>query len=395
MKIEIIKCLKDNYAYLIIDETKQDACVIDPSEAEPIINFVENKKINLKNILNTHHHYDHVGGNLELKKKYNCNVIGFIGDKDRIPEVDILVEDKQIWKDNNFEAKIYHIPGHTTGHISYHFFKEKKIFTGDTLFSLGCGRIFEGTYEQMFNSLNKIKKLPPETEIYCGHEYTLQNSNFCLANDSKNLKLKEKIIKIKNKLKNDLPTIPTILRDEIDCNIFLKAKDLKSFSKLRDLKDNFQVIQLDYIKAQTILPLQILTINTMSYAVIQTGGKQYKVKSGEILKIEKLPGTKTDAKIEFKEILAYGDDKIIEVGSPIVAGAKVEADLVKNGKNRTILIFKKRRRQNSRTKNGHRQEYSMIRIKKIFSKDGKVLSEAEKKAVPNKKTAVAKKEVKK
>jgi len=138
-----------------------------------------------------------------------------------------------------FEAKIYHIPGHTTGHISYHFFKEKKIFTGDTLFSLGCGRIFEGTYEQMFNSLNKIKKLPPETEIYCGHEYTLQNSNFCLANDSKNLKLKEKIIKIKNKLKNDLPTIPTILRDEIDCNIFLKAKDLKSFSKLRDLKDNF------------------------------------------------------------------------------------------------------------------------------------------------------------
>ncbi len=133
----------------------------------------------------------------------------------------------------------------------------------------------------------------------------------------------------------------------------------------------------------------------MSYAVIQTGGKQYKVKSGEILKIEKLPGTKTDAKIEFKEILAYGDDKIIEVGSPIVAGAKVEADLVKNGKNRTILIFRKRRRQNSRTKNGHRQEYSMIRIKKIFSKDGKVLSEAEKKAVPNKKTAVAKKEVKK
>ena len=133
----------------------------------------------------------------------------------------------------------------------------------------------------------------------------------------------------------------------------------------------------------------------MSFAVIQTGGKQYKVKSGEILKIEKLPGTKTDAKIEFKEILAYGDDKIIEVGSPIVAGAKVEADLVKNGKNRTILIFKKRRRQNSRTKNGHRQEYSMIRIKKIFSKDGKVLSEAEKKAVPNKKTAVAKKEVKK
>ena len=132
----------------------------------------------------------------------------------------------------------------------------------------------------------------------------------------------------------------------------------------------------------------------MSYAVIQTGGKQYKVKSGEILKIEKLPDSKTDTKIEFNEILAYGDSKIIEVGSPIVEGAKVEAILIKNSKNRTVLIFKKRRRQNSRRKNGHRQEYSMIRINKIFSKDGKVLSEAEKISKPSKKEE-AKKETSK
>jgi len=132
----------------------------------------------------------------------------------------------------------------------------------------------------------------------------------------------------------------------------------------------------------------------MSYAVIQTGGKQYKVKSGEILKVEKLPETKPDTKIEFKEVLAYGDNKIIEVGSPIVQGAKVEANLIKNSKNRTILIFKKRRRQNSRRKNGHRQEYSMIRINKIFSKDGKVLSEAEKITKPSKKVET-KKEVNK
>ena len=123
----------------------------------------------------------------------------------------------------------------------------------------------------------------------------------------------------------------------------------------------------------------------MSFAIIQTGGKQYKVKSGEILKIEKLPDTKADTKIEFNEILAYGDSKIIEVGSPIVQGAKVEANLIKNSKNRTVLIFKKRRRQNSRRKNGHRQEYSMIRINKIFSKDGKVLSEAENNSKPSKK----------
>ena len=131
----------------------------------------------------------------------------------------------------------------------------------------------------------------------------------------------------------------------------------------------------------------------MSYAIIQTGGKQYKVKSGEILKIEKLPDSKPDTKIEFKEILAYGDDKIIEVGSPTVTGAKVEASLVENGKNRTVLIFKKRRRQNSRRKNGHRQQYSLIRINKIFSKDGKVLSEAEKMVKPSKKIEKVKVEI--
>ena len=123
----------------------------------------------------------------------------------------------------------------------------------------------------------------------------------------------------------------------------------------------------------------------MSYAVIKTGGKQYKVKSGEILKIEKLPDSKPETKIEFNEILAYGDDKNIEVGAPNIDGAKVEADLIKNSKNRTILIFKKRRRQNSRRKNGHRQQFSLIRINKIFSKDGKVLSEAEKITKPSKK----------
>ena len=130
----------------------------------------------------------------------------------------------------------------------------------------------------------------------------------------------------------------------------------------------------------------------MSFAVIQTGGKQYKVKTGEILKIEKLEKVDANSKIEFKEILAYGDDKIAEVGSPKIDGAKVEANLVKNGKNRTILIFKKRRRKNSRRKNGHRQQYSLIRINKIFSKDGKVLSEADKMVKPSKK--VEKKETK-
>ena len=239
MRVEVIPCLQDNYSYLIIDKSNNSACVVDPSEAKPIINFVEKENINLKYILNTHHHFDHVGGNKNLKKKYNSVVIGYKDDANRIPEIDILLEDNQIWKADNFEAKIMHIPGHTTGHICYHFFKEKLIFTGDTLFSLGCGKLFEGTYQDMFSSLKKIKKLSQDTKIYCGHEYTLQNSKFCIEYDPENTKLKNKITEIKKKLENNLPTIPSTLKDENECNIFLRAKDVESFSKLRDLKDIF------------------------------------------------------------------------------------------------------------------------------------------------------------
>lgn len=239
MKIEIIPCLQDNYSYLIIDEANNNACVVDPSEASPIVKFLEKENINLKYILNTHHHFDHVGGNQELKKKYNSIVVGYKDDEKRIPDIDVLVDENQVWKADNFEAKILYIPGHTTGHISFYFFNEKLIFTGDTLFSLGCGKIFEGTYEQMFASLNKLKSLPSDTMIYCGHEYTLQNSKFCIKHDSKNLNLQNKIKLIKEKLDNNKPTIPTNLGDELECNIFLRAKNVESFAKLRDLKDNF------------------------------------------------------------------------------------------------------------------------------------------------------------
>ena len=231
--------MQDNYSYLIIDENKNDACVVDPSEAKPIINFIEKENINLKYILNTHHHFDHIGGNIELKEKYDSIVVGYKYDAERIPEINVLVEDNQIWKEDNFEAKIIHIPGHTTGHIAFYFFNEKIIFTGDTLFSLGCGKIFEGTYKEMFESLSKIKNLPEDTKIYCGHEYTLQNYKFCIEHDPQNQDLQKKITKINEKLKNNVPTIPSILKDEKECNIFLRAKNVESFSKLRDLKDNF------------------------------------------------------------------------------------------------------------------------------------------------------------
>ena len=239
MKIQVIPCLQDNYAYLIIDEKNSTACVIDPSESEPVINFLEKHKIRLKFILNTHHHYDHVGGNQELKEKYTAKVIGYKGDKDRIPGIDFLINDQENWKQGNFEAKIIHIPGHTLGHICFYFYKENSVFTGDTLFSLGCGRIFEGTYSQMYNSLKKLKMLPENTKIFCGHEYTKQNSKFCIMYDKNNQNLKNKINEIEKKLEKGLPTIPSTIKDELECNIFLRSDNLENFSKLRDLKDNF------------------------------------------------------------------------------------------------------------------------------------------------------------
>jgi hydroxyacylglutathione hydrolase len=239
MKIQIIPCLQDNYSYLIIDEENNTACVIDPSEADPIIEYLENNKIKLNFILNTHHHYDHVGGNKKLKERYGASVVGYVGDKQRIPEIDILLDDQETWICENFEARIIYIPGHTLGHICFYFYKEESVFTGDTLFSLGCGRIFEGTYSQMFDSLMKFKKLPENTKVYCGHEYTKKNSDFCLTHDANNNDLKTKIHRIDEKLKSGLPTVPSTIKDELECNIFLRSSNLETFSKLRDLKDNF------------------------------------------------------------------------------------------------------------------------------------------------------------
>ena len=253
MRVEIIPCLKDNYSYLIIDEKNKKTCVVDPSESKPIIYFLEKNNLMLNYILNTHHHFDHVGGNSELKKKYGAKIVGFEEDFKRIPEIDILLKDEEIWKIDNFEAKIIHVPGHTLGHICFYFYKDNNLFTGDTLFSLGCGRIFEGTYEQMFQSLEKIKKLPHKTKIYCGHEYTLQNSKFCIQYDKQNQNLVKKIHEINEKIINNKPTMPSTLEDEMKNNIFLRSdkenikinlniknsSSLTTFSKLRDLKDNF------------------------------------------------------------------------------------------------------------------------------------------------------------
>ena len=239
MKVLVIKCLDDNFSYVVLNEANNNACVIDPSESDPIIQIIKKKKINLKYILNTHHHPDHVGGNLELKREFNCNILGFIGDRNNIPGINIFLKDKELFKDEDFEFKTYHTPGHTAGHVVFHFYRQNILFTGDTLFSLGCGRIFEGSYDEMFSSLQLIKNLPKNTLIYFGHEYTRNNSKFCLTNDPDNIELNNKIIKINELIGTGKPTTPSTLKEELETNIFLKSKNIKTFKKLRDLKDNF------------------------------------------------------------------------------------------------------------------------------------------------------------
>lgn len=253
MKIEIIPCLNDNYSYLIHDEISNTVAIVDPSEFIPCDTIISKNYQKLDFILNTHHHYDHVGGNEELKKKYNSKVLGFENDKNRIPQIDTVLKDNQEFKIGTLNFTTIFIPGHTRGHVAFYFKKERVVFSGDTLFSLGCGRVFEGTYKQMFQSLNKLKNLPGETKVYCGHEYTFKNLEFCLKFNPNNDFLKKKKDDIKLSLKNKKPTIPSTIADEIKANIFFRVNDpdikkainlenspdIEIFTKLRDLKDNF------------------------------------------------------------------------------------------------------------------------------------------------------------
>ena len=252
MKIEVIPCLDDNYSYLIYEEETNTVSIVDPSEFSPCEKIIKNYN-KLDNILITHHHADHVGGNLKLKEKYNSKIFGCQKDKSRIPGIDILLYEDQIFNVGNLEVKVIFIPGHTSGHIAYYIKKENVIFTGDTLFSLGCGRVFEGSHKQMFESLNKLKILDPKTKVYCGHEYTKKNLEFCLTFDTENSFLREREHDINAKIKKNQPTIPTSLEEELKTNIFLRcdnievkqalnqkdSSDQEIFTKLRDLKDTF------------------------------------------------------------------------------------------------------------------------------------------------------------
>jgi len=253
LKINIIPCLKDNYSYIIYDKISKLVAVIDPSEPEPIEKFISKNYKKIDFILNTHHHLDHVGGNNILKKKYSAKIFGSEIDKERIPAIDILLKENDEFKFGNIIFEIISVPGHTKGHLAFYSKKEGVVFSGDALFSLGCGRIFEGTSGQMFQSIQKLKKLPKKTKIYCGHEYTKNNLKFCKKYDQNNKELVKKEDWINTRMVKKMPTLPVTVQKELQTNIFLRCdnSDIKNnlkmkdyseeliFEKLRNLKDEF------------------------------------------------------------------------------------------------------------------------------------------------------------
>ncbi len=234
LKIYPILCragVMDNYAYLIIDQETQTSAIIDPSEVKPIIQKCEELQIKPKYILNTHHHFDHTDGNFALKQKYQCQVVGNIKDSSRIPEFDIGVEDGKSFSLGASKAEIIDVSAHTQGHILWYFPEDKVVFTGDTLFNLCVGGLFEGTAEEMFTALQKIKALPDDVEFYPGHEYTMHFAKeaFVLA---PSVELAEYIDRAQKRLNQGLPVAPVSLGVEKKCNPYLRANNLTELQQL-------------------------------------------------------------------------------------------------------------------------------------------------------------------
>ena len=253
LDISIINAYSDNYIYLLRNEKKNITSVIDPGEAEPVIKFLNSKNLHLDEIINTHHHNDHIGGNDKLLDVYKSKLIAPSYEKNRISNVDKFVSDNETINIAGVSTKVIHTPGHTLGHICFYMPEEKCLFSGDTLFYLGCGRVFEGTMKQMWLSLVKLRSLPEDTTVYCGHEYTLANMKFANYIDSDNALLNKVSLEIKNKREKGFPSVPFNLGMEKKINPFLRADDdnfiklvglssniaTESFGEIRLKKDNF------------------------------------------------------------------------------------------------------------------------------------------------------------
>jgi hydroxyacylglutathione hydrolase len=253
LQIELIPVLRDNYVYLARDVGSGACAAVDPSVAEPVLAALERFGWRLTHILNTHHHHDHVGGNLELKRATGCIIIGNRNDAHRIPGIDIAFGDGEEVALGEQKALVLEISGHTIGHIAYWFGDARAVFCGDTLFSLGCGRLFEGTPGQMWSSLTKLRALPGDTRVYCGHEYTESNARFALALDPENPALRRRADEVRTLRAEGRPTVPSTLAVERATNPFLRADDpalqeaaglagrdpIAAFAEIRRRKDVF------------------------------------------------------------------------------------------------------------------------------------------------------------
>jgi hydroxyacylglutathione hydrolase len=252
LDIRQILVLRDNYVYLLRDPETGATAAVDPSVAEPVLRAVEAAGWRLTHVLNTHHHHDHTGGNLEIKAATGCTIVGPRADRDRIPGIDIAVGDGDRYALGAQLADVFDVPGHTRGHIAYCFAASRALFCGDTLFLMGCGRLFEGTPEQMWHSLGKLKALPPQTRVYCGHEYTQANARFALTVEPENAALAVRARAVDALRAEGKSTIPGSMADEIATNPFLRADQpslqrtagapgdaVATFAALRRRKDSF------------------------------------------------------------------------------------------------------------------------------------------------------------
>lgn len=239
ISVRILPILQDNYVPILRCVETSDVAVIDPGVADVILNDLQQSGERLTHIFITHHHNDHIGGVAELVAATGAKTIGYAGDKYRLPELDIMVEDGDDLGWNGEKIEVMHLSGHTTGHVAYYLPNISSLFCGDVLFSMGCGRLFEGTYEQMFDSLNRIKKLPEDTLIYCAHEYTLINGEFALSVDSANEYLPARMQKIRKLREQGKPTVPFLLQDELLTNPFLRAENVADFTGLRQARNKW------------------------------------------------------------------------------------------------------------------------------------------------------------
>tara|TARA_R110002124_G_scaffold64985_2_gene177931 strand:+ start:748609 stop:749328 length:720 start_codon:yes stop_codon:yes gene_type:complete len=236
--VELLPAFSDNYIFLL---TLSDGrlAVIDPGDAAPVMKRLEELGKGLDYILLTHHHDDHIGGAAALKDKYGAQIIGHALDAQRLPTLNQAVNDGDVIDIAGHAIKIIDTSGHTIGHICYHFQDDNAVFVGDTLFVMGCGRLFEGTPQQMYQSLQKIAALPDESYIYCAHEYTLANGAFACAAFPENTQIQKALKNAISMRNHDRPTVPTILSTEKATNPFLLAKDADEFARLRHDKDEF------------------------------------------------------------------------------------------------------------------------------------------------------------